>query len=265
MRNKRISPIGKKFNSLTIVQYLSRNEGYLCKCDCGNFTKSKLHNLSRGRHKSCGCYKRNLKPDHYAAKRNILKNYRRSARKRGYEFALSEEQFFKLIIKSCFYCNRIPLLKSPLKRHEDFRYNGIDRIDSNRGYTIDNCVTCCKICNFAKLNFPIEEFQDWLKALRNSERILKTGTGDKIMQYNLLLDVDSYKMSHWLQFPPKTTNMFYYLESRGGKYRETLFFGLQYILKEYQVSQSQEKISKRQKNLPNCMANHLITMTGYIF
>ena len=53
------------------------------------------------------------------------------------------------------------------------------------------------------------------------------------MKYNPLLDTDSYKMSHWLQFPPNTTNMFYYLESRGGRYGQTIFFGLQYILKEY--------------------------------
>lgn len=51
--------------------------------------------------------------------------------------------------------------------------------------------------------------------------------------YNLLLDTDSYKVSHWKQYPPKTTEMYSYLESRGGKYSKTLFFGLQYILKKY--------------------------------
>ncbi len=50
---------------------------------------------------------------------------------------------------------------------------------------------------------------------------------------NLILDTDSYKASHFLQYPPNTTYMFSYLESRGGKYPCTLFFGLQYILKKY--------------------------------
>jgi len=50
---------------------------------------------------------------------------------------------------------------------------------------------------------------------------------------NLILDTDSYKPSHWLQCPPNTTSMFSYLESRGGKYGRTLFFGLQYILQQY--------------------------------
>ncbi|MGB8701730.1 MAG: nicotinate phosphoribosyltransferase [Thermosynechococcaceae cyanobacterium] len=53
------------------------------------------------------------------------------------------------------------------------------------------------------------------------------------MTYNLILDVDSYKASHWLQYPPQTTAMYSYVESRGGRYPATVFFGLQYILKQY--------------------------------
>ncbi|GAA5067193.1 nicotinate phosphoribosyltransferase [Lysobacter panacisoli] len=50
---------------------------------------------------------------------------------------------------------------------------------------------------------------------------------------NLLLNTDSYKASHWLQYPPRTDATFFYVESRGGVYDRTLFFGLQTILKEY--------------------------------
>jgi nicotinamide phosphoribosyltransferase len=50
---------------------------------------------------------------------------------------------------------------------------------------------------------------------------------------NLILDTDSYKSSHWLQYPPNTTGMYSYFESRGGRYGSTLFFGLQYLLREY--------------------------------
>lgn len=53
------------------------------------------------------------------------------------------------------------------------------------------------------------------------------------MTYNILLDTDSYKASHWLQYPPGTDSMFSYVESRGGRYPTTVFFGLQYILKTY--------------------------------
>lgn len=51
---------------------------------------------------------------------------------------------------------------------------------------------------------------------------------------NVIFDVDSYKLSHgrW-QYPPNTTSMFSYLESRGGIFDKTVFFGLQYVLKRY--------------------------------
>jgi nicotinamide phosphoribosyltransferase len=50
---------------------------------------------------------------------------------------------------------------------------------------------------------------------------------------NLILDQDSYKPSHWLQYPPNTTSTYSYLESRGGRYGSTVFVGLQYLLDEY--------------------------------
>lgn len=51
--------------------------------------------------------------------------------------------------------------------------------------------------------------------------------------HNLILDTDSYKASHYLQYPPGTVGLFNYLESRGGEYKETVFFGLQYLLYKY--------------------------------
>ena len=50
---------------------------------------------------------------------------------------------------------------------------------------------------------------------------------------SILLNVDSYKPSHWLQYPPKTQCIFSYIESRGGVFPDTTFFGLQMFLKEY--------------------------------
>ena len=50
---------------------------------------------------------------------------------------------------------------------------------------------------------------------------------------NLILATDSYKLTHWKQYPKGTTTIYSYLESRGGKFPATLFFGLQYYLKKY--------------------------------
>ena len=50
---------------------------------------------------------------------------------------------------------------------------------------------------------------------------------------NILLNVDSYKASHFLQYPPNTEYITSYIESRGSRWNKTLFFGLQMFLKEY--------------------------------
>lgn len=51
------------------------------------------------------------------------------------------------------------------------------------------------------------------------------------MYRNLILCTDSYKASHWLQYPPGTSEMFSYIEARTDE--PTLFFGLQAILLAY--------------------------------
>ncbi|KAJ8601021.1 hypothetical protein CTAYLR_007965 [Chrysophaeum taylorii] len=63
---------------------------------------------------------------------------------------------------------------------------------------------------------------------------------------NFLLLTDSYKVSHWGQYPAKTSVVFSYFESRGGVYDETVFFGLQYLLKKYFLGEvvTMEKIAE---------------------
>lgn len=50
---------------------------------------------------------------------------------------------------------------------------------------------------------------------------------------NIILNSDSYKHSHYLQYPEGTEYVYSYIESRGGKYDKTVFFGLQAFIKEY--------------------------------
>lgn len=52
-------------------------------------------------------------------------------------------------------------------------------------------------------------------------------------QYNILVNTDSYKASHFLQYPSNTTAISSYIESRGGRWKRLLFFGLQMFLKQY--------------------------------
>lgn len=50
---------------------------------------------------------------------------------------------------------------------------------------------------------------------------------------NRILLADSYKVTHWLQYPPGTERVYSYFESRGGRFDEVVFFGLQYVLDRY--------------------------------
>jgi nicotinamide phosphoribosyltransferase len=50
---------------------------------------------------------------------------------------------------------------------------------------------------------------------------------------NLILNTDSYKVSMFKQYPAGTTGVYSYIESRGGRYDQTVFFGLQAFIKEY--------------------------------
>src|SRR5712692_7512199 len=63
--------------------------------------------------------------------------------------------------------------------------------------------------------------------MRRCSRMLKTEPR------NLVLQTDSYKFTHWKQYPPGTQYVYSYLESRGGMFHRTLFFGLQYYLLKY--------------------------------
>jgi len=66
------------------------------------------------------------------------------------------------------------------------------------------------------------------------------------MNNNIILLTDSYKVSHYRQYPPKTEYVYSYFESRGGSFEAVKFFGLQYIIKQYLTGQviTQEKIDK---------------------
>ncbi len=53
------------------------------------------------------------------------------------------------------------------------------------------------------------------------------------MNPNILLLSDSYKISHYRQYPPDTRTVYSYFESRGGRFSDVVYFGLQYLLKRY--------------------------------
>jgi len=70
-----------------------------------------------------------------------------------------------------------------------------------------------------------------------------------MFENNIMLLTDSYKLTHWKQYPKGTEVVYSYLESRGGEFDKTLFFGLQYIIKKYLAGKvvTQKKIDEAEK------------------
>ncbi len=47
-------------------------------------------------------------------------------------------------------------------------YSGVDRVDSTKGYTVDNCESCCKTCNVAKANYSKKFFVEWVMRIHKN-------------------------------------------------------------------------------------------------
>lgn len=98
------------------------------------------------------------KSDKGIYKRYINECKRRNRLKRGLQMKLTLEQFSSLINSSCHYCGT-----------ENCR--GVDRVDSNGSYIVENCQPCCKICNEMKSNRTQQQFFDHIKKIVNNRGV----------------------------------------------------------------------------------------------
>lgn len=172
-----IEMTGKRCGRLIVLERASNNKGgsarWLCLCDCGKHTVVEGGKLRNSEIVSCGCYHLERigltnsftrKEFGEACFNRVYRQYKRDSRRRNYEFSLDKIIFKKLTTSNCFYCGVEPRQISRKKSaYGDYIYNGIDRIDSSKGYTIDNVVPCCSICNTAKMSRTQEDFINWIK------------------------------------------------------------------------------------------------------
>jgi len=164
-----IDRVGHRYGKLTVIkQEASTDKGetmWLCKCDCGNETIVRGRNLHSGT-SSCGCLQGEAikLADGEAAFNALLANWKGDAKRRGYAWALSKDQVKHLTKQPCYYCGALPAQTYSRQTYNgDYVYNGIDRLDNDKGYITDNVVPCCKYCNFGKNDRSITEFRDWVK------------------------------------------------------------------------------------------------------
>lgn len=129
---------------------------WLCRCICGT-ERVVSGTFSSLTSRQCSC----KNPGRYAkGHKSLAENidiysqirasYKREAKRRGFEWSITNDYFNDLVIQNCFYCN----IEKSNKRWYNFwgqiEFNGIDRVDNTKGYTVENSVPCCKICNILK-------------------------------------------------------------------------------------------------------------------
>lgn len=180
--SKPIDRKGQKFGRLTVLSLVPlcslktrrRVVFWLCACDCGNLCTTSAVNLKNGHTKSCGClkkevmFKRNSLPYGMACFKYKINTYKKRAKKSNIPFNLSNDDFLELSQGDCHYCGIKPTARNR-KIYETFNgqflYNGIDRINNDLGYTVENCVPCCSMCNRAKYTHTYQEFLEYLDRL----------------------------------------------------------------------------------------------------
>lgn len=162
---------GQKFGMLTATEYVGSKRGrtmWRCKCDCGKTSLVNAASLIRESTTSCGCKK------HRCGKANptfvgheeisgiYWNQIKCSAKSRNISFNITIEQVWNLFLKQGRRCALTGEELTFKKRNKD--RNGtasLDRIDSSKGYTKDNCQWVHKKVNQLKWDNTQQELIDW--------------------------------------------------------------------------------------------------------
>lgn len=165
---------GQKFNRWTVIKVSKRKAGtnyyWWCVCECGTIKEVRGTALIHGGSKSCRCLrievskKLNSLEFGLSAFNGAFHSYKKDAKRRGYSFELTREEFKIITQQNCTYCGHPPS-NMRKARNGNYTYSGIDRIDNNIGYNITNIVPCCADCNRAKYQKTSKEFMDYIDRL----------------------------------------------------------------------------------------------------
>lgn len=157
---------GRKFGKLTVVCLTKSDQGHIrwaCKCECGKALIVRASHLKRREVESCGCSRGRPTKWHEegeSEQRHAYSCYKSQAIRNFLSWELTFEEYMKLVSLPCYYCGSPP--SNVMRSRGEFIYQGIDRADNDRGYTISNCVPCCIICNKAKSSKSHIEFLAWI-------------------------------------------------------------------------------------------------------
>lgn len=174
--------IGSTFGKLTVVRIEPRgkNSVLLASCACGKerifWKKSAIKNVQ-----SCGCGIDDfgVTKEQRRSWNFRFQSYKSGAKKRGYSWELSFQDFVALAGKDCTFCgleakewecfSNAPSVRKDSPKANSYKYiikiSGIDRLDNTLGYTKENSVPCCIYCNRAKSDLSYEDFKNHIEKI----------------------------------------------------------------------------------------------------
>jgi len=174
--HKKLELTGRTSGRLTVIQIaniISKRTHWICQCSCDGLYFIVAGNLINSRKvQSCGCLRRDL--SRKRAEKNSLLNtlsrgessfnqlyavYKFHADRRKLPFELTKAQFKNLTDGNCHFCGIPPYQEyRPGHKSGSYIYNGVDRLENQLGYTKDNSVSCCGVCNDMKRTRSVAEF-----------------------------------------------------------------------------------------------------------
>ncbi len=84
-----------------------------------------------------------------ASFRDLYRSYQHNAKLRSREFSLTQDEFRDLTKQNCVYCGILPSVQWQVEK-------------KTNGYTVENCVPCCKQCNWGKNTQDTDVWLSWL-------------------------------------------------------------------------------------------------------
>lgn len=146
---------------------------YEYKCRCGKIKQNYIAEIKRSAKQNyCRC--NNLRTSEDICVDQLYQAYKYGVnhRKRAPIFDLTKEIFRTLVLSICFYCGAEGSNVKTVNKKHKLKYNGIDRLDNNRGYESDNVVSCCWKCNQMKKDISFTEFIEHLTKVVNNPTVL---------------------------------------------------------------------------------------------
>lgn len=170
--------VGDTFGKLTVEGFTHiphlRRWKVNCSCSCGGSKSSLMRNFQRGCTTHCGCENKQRKlkqPAQTSLINRLIGSYKSNAKTRELVCDLTKEDFKILFKGDCYLCGKPPSRDFKCKNYEEvYTYSSIDRVDSKKGYELDNVKSCCTECNYLKSGKDLTEFLEQIYNIYHHQR-----------------------------------------------------------------------------------------------